>query len=193
MTLVDLLSDTTYREQAVKQLDQLLSSSAQFPVKTTQIYGLRQIARQQPGEVERFARHQGERAEKLDKQAEINFWALVTNLCSDSPSGWSVLKEGQLYLPVELQNIPNKWAGMTQDEQRKRNKLVRDRKERLNQWKNEHIPAFFERFCTHCLYRIAKLEMQVPNEALQQSQQEESESQAEGTMQAAFQQANLIE
>lgn len=172
MMLVDLLSDTTYRDEAVRQLDKLLGNSTKIPVKPAQIYGLRQIARQQPGEIDRFAEHQCSRVQRRyeeenerrkprddvlqELQVVIDFWALVQDLCSDSPSGWSVLKEGQLHLPVELQNIPNRWTGMTQAEQRKRNKLVRDRRERLNQWKSEHIPAFFERFCTQCLYRIAK-------------------------------------
>ncbi len=198
MMLVDLLSDTTYREQTVKQLDRLLGNSAEFPVKTTQIYGLRQISRQQPREVEGFARHQGRRAEKLEKQAEVDFWALVANLCSEPVPGWSVLKEGQPYLPEELGNqnfreVPGATPQETTENQRHNNELKRKRREWFHQWENEHIPAFFERFCTYCLYCIAKLEMHGPNGALQQSQQEENESQDEGAMQSAFQQANLIE
>ena len=195
MTSVNLLSDTTYREQAVKQLDQLLSSSSEFPVETTQIYGLRQIARQEPGRVLKFAEKQGERAEKLQKQCKVDFWALVAKLCEPSTSEWSVYKEGYTYLPkgIRKEDIPPNQPGMTQEERTHRNSLRRQQREWLEQWANEHIPAFFERFCTHCLYCIAKLEMQGPNEALQQSQQEENESQDEGAMQAAFQQANLAE
>ena len=51
MTIVDLLSDTVYRDQARQQLDALLGEIRKFPVKTAQIYGLRQIARQQPEQV----------------------------------------------------------------------------------------------------------------------------------------------
>ncbi len=215
MTRVDLLSDTTYREQAVKQLDQLLSGSTKFPVKTTQIYGLRQIARQQPKEIACFAEHQRRRVQRRYKeenerrqprddvlqelQAVIDFWVLVTNLCSNSTSGWSVVQEGHRYLPEELreEKLPPKSKGATQQETQANLTLHNQFKNRqtkwLDQWKNEHIPAFFERFCTHCLYRIAKLEMQDPDEVLQLSQQEENESQDEGAMQAAFQQANLIE
>ena len=198
MTCVDLLSDTTYREQAVKQLDQLLSGSIEFPVKTTQIYGLRQIARQESGRVLEFAAKQGERAEKLQKQYEVDFWALVADLCRESVSGWSVLKEGQPYLPEKLgdqnfREVPGATPQETTKNQEHNNKLRESRQEWYQQWGNKHIPAFFERFCTHCLYCIAKLEMQYPNEVLQQSQQEENESQDEGAMQAAFQQANLIE
>ena len=238
MTRVDLLSDTTYREQAVKQLDLLLSSSTKFPVKTTQIYGLRQIARQEPGKVKKFPKHQGKRAHRKqssvsnlqtlkDIQAEIDFWILVFDLCGDETPGylqfnisgtasnrqkstqercdeekqrwepreyilqdlqaeidfwtcvlnrvkgstpdWSVLKEGHLYLPEELreENLPDKSKGATQQEtqakQQRYNQFKSDQKEWLDQWENEHIPAFFERFCTHCLYHIAKLEMQAPN------------------------------
>ena len=185
MTCVDLLSDTTYREQAVKQLDQLLSGSIEFSVKTTQIYGLRQIARQESGRVLEFAAKQGERAEKLQKQCEVDFWALVAKLCEPSTSEWSVYKKGYTYLPkgIREEDIPPSQPGMTQEERTHRNSLRRQQREWLEQWANEHIPAFFERFCTHCLYRIAKLEMQGPNEAFQQSQQEENESQGEGAMQ----------
>ena len=166
MTCVDLLSDTTYCEQAVQQLDQQLGDSNQFPVKRTQIYGLRQVARQQPGEVQGFANHQRERAQhkqenasenaKLKFQPEIDFWTLVSNLCSNPTSNWSVQEEGRTHLPGDLQNIPAKRQGMTHEEQRHRNELNRRQREWLEQWTNEHIPAFFERFCTHALYRMGK-------------------------------------
>lgn len=165
MTRVDLLSDTIYCEQAVKQLDQLLGDSYRFPVERAQIYGLRQIARQQPRKVVEFANHQRERTErklenaseraKPNLEAERDFWALVSGLCSGDPTlDWSVHKEGHAHLPVELQNIPAKWQGMTHEERRHRNELNKRQREWLEQWTNEHIPAFFERFCTHALYRI---------------------------------------
>ena len=161
MTPVDLLSDTTYRDQAVRQLHRLLGNASEFPVESTQIYGLREIARQQPDKVLKFAEHQGERAEKLQKQAEVDFWSLVAKLCRPSVSDWSVYTEGHNYLPEDIQeeNIPPRQAGMTQEEQRHRNELKTRQREWLNQWSNEHIPAFFERFCTQCLYRKAMIEM----------------------------------
>lgn len=165
MTRVDLLSDTTYPQQAKGQLDKLLGNSDQFPVKATQIYGLRQIARQQPREVKKFANHQHERARrkqenaseraKLALQAEIEFWDLVADLCSDSASDWSVLKEAHPHLPVELrdENIPPRREG-----RRRHTELKNRQREWLVQWENEHIPAFFERFCTHALYRLGLAE-----------------------------------
>ena len=165
MTCVDLLSDTTYRQQAVEQLDQLLGNSNEFPVKATQIYGLRQIARQQPGRVGGFARHQRERAQRKYEnaserarpalKAEIEFWTLVANLCSRPPSNWSVLKEGDSHLPEKLRekNIPAHRQGMTHEEQKRRTELKNCQQKWLTQWKNKHIPVFFERFCTYALYR----------------------------------------
>lgn len=101
MTPVDLLSDTIYRQQAIKQLDKLLDSNNQFPVEATQIHGLRQIARQEPERIGDFADHQKRRAQNrydaekersnprtkvLRKlETEINFWTLVANFCGDSP------------------------------------------------------------------------------------------------------------
>ena len=120
MTLVHLLSDTVYCQQAVKQLHQLLGNDNQFPVEPSQIYGLRQIARQEPERIGQFANHQGNRAQSrydaedrkrqpnrdvLQKwETEVNFWTLVTNLCGDSPDHWSVRRKGRCYLPGELQD-----------------------------------------------------------------------------------------
>lgn len=171
MTLVDLLSDTTYRQQGKEQLDKLLDNvkhlldNGKFPVKRTQIYGLREIARQQPRAVETFANHQRKRAlnkqekasekAKPDFQPEVEFWTLVADLCSDSTSDWSVLKEGHSHLPEELreENIPPRREGRKQHQE-----LKNRQKEWLAQWENEHIPAFFERFCTHSLYRLGLAE-----------------------------------
>ena len=219
MTLVDLLSDTVYRQQAVKQLHQLLGSDNQFPVESTQIYGLRQIARQEPEKIGGFATHQGQRAqsrydaedarsnsraEVLQKwETEINFWTLVANLCGDSSDRWSVKTEGRSYLPQELRNDNlREVQGATQQErqqiQQHNNRIKREQREWLKEWDNEHIPAFFERFCTHCLYCIAKAEMGQlgsgsANETDRSSQQEQNDSQDRGAMQTAFQQANLVE
>lgn len=161
MTHVDLLSDTTYCQQAVRQLHRLLGNTHEFPVESTQIYGLREIARQQPDKVLKFAEHQGERAEKLQKQAEVDFWTLVARLCKPSNSEWSIYTEGHNCLPEDIRenNIPPKQKDMTPEQRQQRNALKKRQQEWLNQWANEHIPAFFERFCTQCLYRKAMIEM----------------------------------
>ena len=189
MTLIDLLSDTTYREQAVRQLHQLLGNASKFPVKSAQIYGLRQIARQQPDKVADFAKHQRTRAEKLNRQAEVGFWELVAKLCDSSTSEWSVYTEGRTYLPEDIrdENIPQRQPGMTQEEQRNRNELKTRQRKWINQWANEHIPAFFERFCTQCLYRKAMIEMSQSNRNSDTSTyQEQSESENSEAMQRAF-------
>lgn len=161
MTVLDQLSDTVYREQAVKQLDDLLRNCETFPVDKTQLYGLRQIARQEPDKVGTFARHQRERAErKLEQvsergrpklQAEVNFWTLVDKFCNTS-SQWSVLAEGLAHAPAELRNIPAKYKGMAQAERTHHNKIKAEQRKWLAQWTNDHVPAFFERFCSHALY-----------------------------------------
>jgi len=203
MKLVDLLSDTVYPQQAAKQLHQLLGSDNQFPVKSAQIYGLRQIARQEPGKVKVFAEHQCQRAERKCKTAspnvqqrlefEIEFWTLVVNLCSGTATNWSMIQERDSRIPANLQ-IQNR-----RDMSRKERREIRElRDEWCERWNNEHIPAFFERFCTHCLYCIAKAEMGQlgggsANETDQASQQEQNDSQAGGAIQTAFQQANVVE
>ena len=165
MTNLDRLSDTVYREQAIGQLDDLLGACGTFPVRKTQLYGLRQIARQEPGKVGEFAGHQRERAErKLEQvsergrpalQAEIEFWSVVDRLC-DSSSPWSVLTEGLEHAPAELrdENIPARNKGMTPAERTRRNQIKARQREWLARWTEDHVPAFFERFCTHALYRL---------------------------------------
>ncbi len=201
MTLVDLLSDTVYCQQAVKQLHQLLDGADEFPIKAAQIYGLRQIARQEPEKVKVFADHQRKRAERKCETAsknaqqrlesEIEFWTLVVNLCNGTTFNWSVIQERDSRIPANLQNIS--------DMSRRERREIRERRDEwFEQWDNEHIPAFFERFCTHCLYCIAKAEMEQlasesANEADELAQQDQSNSQDGGAMQTAFQQANLVE
>lgn len=201
MTLVDLLSDTVYRQQAVEQLYQLLGSDTQFPVESTQIYGLRQIARQEPEKVKVFADHQRKRAERKCETAsqnaqqrlesEIEFWTLVVNLCHETTDRWSVIRERNSHIPVNLQNRSDM-------SRRERREIGERRNEWCEQWDNEHIPAFFERFCTHCLFCVAKAEMgqlasESANEVDELAQQDQSNSQAGDAMQTAFQQANLVE
>ena len=200
MTLVDLLSDTVYRQQAVKQLHELLDGANEFPVKSTQIYGLRQIARQEPEEVGGFAIHQGQRAQS---STEVNFWTLVANFCGDLPDHWSVRKVGRDYLPEEfrdenLRKVPGENQHETRQNQQHNNKLRKGQREWFEKWENEHVPAFFERFCTHCLYCIAKAEMgelasESVNEADELEQQDQSNNQDGGTMQTALKQAELVE
>ncbi len=153
MTLVDQLSDTTYRKQAVEQLDQLVGDNEPFPVQRSQIYGLRQIARQQPGKVTDFACHQRERARhKHGKAPEIAFWDRVL-ISVQGVTDWSVHREGEKHLPAELRNIPEKQEVTTTEARSRRKQLRKQKKKWLEKWDHEHIPAFFERFCTHALYR----------------------------------------
>ena len=165
MTTVDLLSDTVYRDQARDRLDKLLEDMDAFPVQRSQIYGLRQIARQQPLQVTEFAEHQRGRAERkkenagataqLRLESEIKLWSLVKRLC-DSTTGWSVQTEAKRHLPDKLsdENIPVNRPGMTSDERRARNQLRGQQRKWITAWEMNHVPAFFERFCTHALYRL---------------------------------------
>ena len=156
---LDLLSDTVYREQASTRLENFLRAR-KFPVEKAQIYGLREIARQQPEKVEQFAKHQRGRAKKKggdsSLESEIGFWKLVADLCENPTTEWSVRTEGKEHLPAKLrdENIPKNHPGMSPEDRSRRNKLKKERKEWLDNWIGVHAPAFFERFCTHALYRL---------------------------------------
>lgn len=164
MTVLDQLSDTVFREQAAAQLGDLLGTCRKFPVQKTQLYGLQQIARQEPGKVCEFADHQRKRAKrKLEQasaggqpalQAEIDFWTLVESLCA-STSPWSLHTEGLKHAPEELrdENIPKRTQGMTHEERTLRNQIKTRQREWLARWTEDNAPAFFERFCSHALFR----------------------------------------
>lgn len=155
MPLSDLLSDTVYPLRACRKLDQFLGNRRKPPVRRAQIYGLWQIARQEPGKVHEFATHQRERAQRKDRREEGAFWEVVRMLCN-STTEWSVRQEGLQHLPHELreENIPPKYDGMTHAERHDRNALKQRQRKWLDHWTGEQIPAFFERFCTHALYRL---------------------------------------
>jgi len=172
MALVDQLSDTVYRDKAIEILAEFVAEYAEHgtPVDRSQIHGLRQIAIQQPGVIKKFADHQRERVEKkletagpksrpkLETQAA--FWKLIADLCEPKKLPWSPAKQAESQMPAELQeqNIPAKADCKTNDDRSRRKQLKAQQKQWLEQWNTEHVPAFFQRFCTHYLYQLGKRE-----------------------------------
>ena len=169
MTRLDVLSDTIYRHQAIVQLDRLLEAGDSFPIERTQVYGLRQISRQQPLKVSNFAEKQRTRVERKMENTkvgtpsyhrmedEVRFWKLVTDLCDSSPSNqdWTLGQTAGSHLPPELNQVPDRQKGMTHEDRTRRNQLKKEKREWEQAWYEAHIPAFFERFCTHYLFRMA--------------------------------------
>lgn len=153
MTELDVLSDTVYRRKATEVLQR-----SDLPVSTTQIKGLRQIAQHQPSQVQSFAQHQKTRADKKEKGDESAFWQLVIDLCNDNAtqSDWSLHKEAESDMPAHLKNIPDRADCKTLEERTQRNRRVSERRAWLEKWNADHIPAFFQRFCTHYLYLQAR-------------------------------------
>ena len=160
MNPVDILSDTVYRDQATRNLDRMFKEWQRIPVARTQLYGLREIARNQPSEVAKYARHQRHRAEAKGPmhQDETDFWRLVHDICERPAPDWSVAGEGRAHLPSELQDesLPVQRKGMSHEERRCRNRLKVEQRNWLHKWKMAHVPAFFQRFCAHALYLRAK-------------------------------------
>ena len=158
MNIADLLSDTVYREQACKCLDDMIRGCKRFPITKAQIYGLRQIAGQQPWEIKDYAERQRSRAARQESthvHEEVAFWTLVGDVC-DSMSRWSTRKEGLKHAPECLreENIPARRDVRTNEERSRRNELKARQQQWLVHWEKEHVPAFFDRFCTHALYLL---------------------------------------
>ena len=153
MTDLDVLTDTVYRRKATE----VLQHSA-LPVSTTQIKGLRQIAQHQPSQVQPFAEHQKTRADKRQRNDESAFWQLVIDLCGGNVArgDWSLHKEAESGMPAHLKDIPSKADCKTLAERTRRNQRVSERRAWLEKWNADHIPAFFQRFCTHYLYLKAR-------------------------------------
>lgn len=164
MLSADLLSDTTFRDQAVQAVDRFVDDNG-APLRRTQIYGLRQIAMNQPGKVKGFAFHQRQRAERqyenaskngqLKLQKEIDFWKLVENLCASSAAhgGWSLEQEAEVQMPTELRLEDNRpKSELTHEERSLRKQTKKKRREWSTVWMNQHLPLFFQRFCAHYLY-----------------------------------------
>jgi len=167
--LLDQLSDTVYRDKANEIVGQFVSEYG-APITRSQIYGLRQIACQQPHLLKSFADHQRERAEKKletagkssrqNLEAEVAFWKLIADLCEPGRLPWSIATEAEAQMPPELreENIPARADCKSNEERSRRRQLVAQRKQFLERWTAEHVPAFFQRFCTHYLYELAKEE-----------------------------------
>ena len=158
MNEVDLLSDTVYRDRAAQYLNGGLGRWRKIPVKKAQIYGLREIARNEPDRVADFARHQRQRADAKGKRLEEEFWQLVESLWGRPNAEWSVVAEGKIRLREDLrdENIPESRKGMSHEERRHRNRLKVEQRDWIRQWRRRHVPAFFERFCSHALYLLAQ-------------------------------------
>ena len=144
-----------------------MKACGDIPVEVTQIHGLRQIARQQPGKVFRFARHQRDRAKKRGRPEQTEFWSLVDYLCSGptgqsgwSSEGWSLHEEACKGLPEELRNLPSRQDMKTNEDRQRRNRMKSKQEELVKEWMDKGVPAFFERFCSECLYRRAKMNRQ---------------------------------
>ncbi|MCY4521086.1 MAG: hypothetical protein OXC13_09975 [Caldilineaceae bacterium] len=166
MTDMDLLSDTVFPGEARRAVETVVEACGDIPVDVTQIHGLRQIARQQPDNVFRFARHQRARAEKRRNPEETEFWSLVGYLCSGptsnsgSSQGWSLHEEACKTLPEELRYLPNRQDMKTNEDRQRRNQMANEQTRLIKAWKKAGIPVFFERFCAQCLYQLASMNRQ---------------------------------
>lgn len=166
-TVLEQLSDTTYRDKAIELVNVYVAENT-TPVTRSQIHGLRQIAIQQHGAIKSFADHQRERIEKKLETAGANarpklesqaaFWKLVADLCDPNKLPWSPASEADARMPSHLResNIPAKTDCKTNDERGQRKKLKAEQKQWLEAWNADHVPAFFQRFCAHYLYYLGK-------------------------------------
>jgi hypothetical protein len=95
--------------------------------------------------------------EKIEK--EIEFWKLIANLVDGKRPRclWSLQQEAEGALPQDLkvESTPA-GANLTREEQTRRAATKKLQHDWLVAWKDLHCPAFFQRFCAHYLYCLAK-------------------------------------
>jgi hypothetical protein len=146
-----------------------------WPIRRSQIAGLRLIASNEPDRVAEFAQKQSERerAKLHDREARsdherdrkasivIAFWDLVQTLCAprakerDTCSLQQACDEA---IPPEYRDDDQRpKAQLTIEERQERNRRKKAREEFQRQWKAAYYPVFFQRFCAHYLYRMSQL------------------------------------
>lgn len=156
MAAFDLLSDTSFAEEAAKAVDAFVHEH-EYPVARAQIHGLRQIAINQPTQITVFADHQKDRAEKRNASAQVEFWKLVHLLCNGRPprASWSLEQAAENVMPAELRlETAAHGTKLSKEEQQERAATKQRQKQWLESWRSEHYPEFFQRFCAHYLYRL---------------------------------------
>ncbi|MBA2224966.1 MAG: hypothetical protein WHU94_15960 [Thermogemmata sp.] len=178
MLEIDIAADTELGQQAKVAVEQYLRqhgeesyrSSDDWPIARSQISGLRQIAMNEPRQVAAFAEHQRKKAEakletttkeerRSELEAEIAFWDLIKGLCDGKQPRvpWSLTQARDQALPAELQEEKQPPGAKLTKEQQEARKQKREERERwLRQWESEHYPVFFQRFCAHYLYEMAR-------------------------------------
>jgi hypothetical protein len=178
MLEVHIAADTELGERAIQAVELYVRQHADssyrtpddWPVHRSQIMGLRQIALNEPLQVSSFAEKQRQKAEarletmtnekkRQELESEIAFWELIKNLCEGKPPKvpWSLSQAREQALPAELQEEKQPSGAKLTKEQQEARKQQREERERwLRQWALDHYPAFFQRFCAHYLYTLAR-------------------------------------
>ncbi len=177
--------DEDLGQQAVRAAEQFVEQSVRgkltirkeddWPIRRSQIAGLRLVATNEPDCVAKFARRQCEREQKKRGAREkppdserdikstifIDFWELVEQLCASSTKGqgsWSLQQACDAATPAEYRaddQTPN--AKLTPEQRQERNRRRQQRQEFQQQWKAAYYPAFFQRFCAHYLYAMSRM------------------------------------
>lgn len=177
MLNIDLYADGELGRRAIETVTAYIENIPQsykykkedeWPIRRTQIAGLRQIAANEPAKLSEFAEHQQRKAQaKLEKvqkgrnqlESVVAFWTLVKALCVGGPANrvpWSLAKMREECMPEELkeEKLPP-GAKPTPEQQTERKDKQRRRKEWQAEWDREFFGVFFQRFCIHYLYEMS--------------------------------------
>lgn len=176
MLNIDLYADGELGRKAIeavteyiKEIPQSYRKEDEWPIRRTQIVGLRQIAANEPSKLSEFAEHQQRKAQaKLEKmrkgsdqlESAVEFWNLVKWLCEGGPANrvsWSLAKMREECTPEEFkeEKLPP-GAKLTPEQQAERKDKQQRRKDWQAEWDREYFGVFFQRFCIHYLYEMSK-------------------------------------
>jgi hypothetical protein len=157
---LDALADGEFRDQAIAALAAFTADWG-FPVKRSQVEGLRQISVNEPRRLLEFARHQRVRAERREEKRargadrEVAFWKLVEALQGTENQAldrWSLRNFALRNAPPGCQALRKPHGSAPLEEHR----AYKEARERLRDWHERRIledpPVFFRRFCAHYLY-----------------------------------------
>jgi hypothetical protein len=167
---LEIEADTDLRERAVAAVDSFVEKHG-CPVARAQIAGLRQVAANEPGELVDFAENQRRRADarmqlaRGDRQehfaAEASFWELVRALCNGTAPKypWSLTQARDQALPAGLRVEKQPPGARLSKEEHAAIKERKDRRDAWHRrWESGRYAAFFQRFCAHYLYHLARQE-----------------------------------
>lgn len=163
------LADGVLREQAVAAVESLRKNGFPKPKDfgRTQMKNLQHIARVEPLQVSKYAKHQHEKLPRdndgyvrSSHQDIATVWQSVMDCYrgGSKREAWSLDQEGRKYWEQVWQTLDTSVPqGASVEDRQQRNLLKADRKQFQETWLADTVPIFFDHFCIEYVFQITRL------------------------------------